>query len=165
MFTPTPAPPPFAALIPAAGLGTRLGQGPKAAVTVGGRSLLAWTINALAPHVAEIIVALPVDFGLPADVTIDPAAKCGATTVRMVIGGETRQQSVLNLLEACETYNVLVHDAARPFVTDRIIRGVQEAVARSEAATTALPLADSLVLGTQAPPDRRRSPRRCRSPR
>ena len=54
-----------AALIPAAGAGTRLGQGPKAYVSVNGRSLLARSIDALRPHVDEVIVALPAGHTLP----------------------------------------------------------------------------------------------------
>lgn len=131
----------FAALIPAAGSGTRLGKGPKAAVTVGGRSLLAWATEALAPHVAEVVVALPEGLSLPADV---PAG------VRTITGGATRQDSVRLLLEATQAEYVLIHDAARPFLSAEIVQAMQEAVLRSEAATVALPVADSLVLGGEA---------------
>ncbi|GHF92638.1 2-C-methyl-D-erythritol 4-phosphate cytidylyltransferase [Deinococcus piscis] len=128
----------FAALIPAAGSGTRLGRGPKAAVTVGGRSLLAWAAQALAPHVAEVVVALPEGLSLPPDV---PAG------VRTITGGATRQDSVRRLLEATSAEHVLIHDAARPFLSAEVVQAVQAAVLRSEAATVALPVADSLVLG------------------
>ena len=50
-----------AALVPAAGLGARLGLGPKAFVRVGGRPLLAWAVAALASCVDEVIVAVPAD--------------------------------------------------------------------------------------------------------
>ena len=133
-----PSTPSYAALIPAAGSGTRLGKGPKAAVTVGGRSLLAWATEALAPHVAEVVVALPGGLSLPADV---PAG------VRTITGGATRQDSVRLLLEATEAEYVLIHDAARPFLSAEIVQKMQAAVLRSEAATVALPVADSLVLG------------------
>ena len=131
----------FAALIPAAGSGTRLGRGPKAAVTVGGRSLLAWAVEALAPQVAEVVVALPAGLTLPPDV---PAG------VRVISGGETRQGSVRRLLEAVDAEYVLIHDAARPFLSADIIRAVEAAVRRSDAATVALPVADSLVRGGEA---------------
>lgn len=126
----------FAALIPAAGSGTRLGKGPKAAVTVGGRSLLAWAAQALAPHVAEVVVALPGGLELPADVP---------TGVRTITGGETRQESVERLLHATNAEYVLIHDAARPFLSAEIIQAMQAAVLETGAATVALPVADSLV--------------------
>ncbi|MDO4264168.1 MAG: 2-C-methyl-D-erythritol 4-phosphate cytidylyltransferase [Deinococcus sp.] len=137
-----PRPSTFAALIPAAGSGTRLGHGPKAAVTVGGRSLLAWAVGALQPHVAEVVVALPGGLELPADV---PAG------VRTITGGGTRQESVRSLLEATTAEYVLIHDAARPFLGAKTVQAVQAAAVRSEAATVALPVADSLVLGGQVP--------------
>ncbi|WP_261664449.1 2-C-methyl-D-erythritol 4-phosphate cytidylyltransferase [Deinococcus sp. Marseille-Q6407] len=133
----------FAALIPAAGSGTRLGHGPKAAVTVGGRSLLAWAVAALAPHVSEVVVALPEGLALPDDV---PAG------VRTITGGATRQDSVRLLLDATGAEYVLIHDAARPFLSADIVQAVQAAVQRSEAATVALPVADSLVRGGEAAP-------------
>lgn len=132
----------FAALIPAAGSGTRLGKGPKAAVTVGGRSLLAWAAHALAPHVAEVVVALPDGLSLPADV---PAG------VRTITGGETRQESVEKLLGATDAEYVLIHDAARPFLSAEIIHAMQTAVLEAGAATVALPVADSLVRSDPQP--------------
>lgn len=145
MLSPSPIthyPSTFAALIPAAGSGTRLGKGPKAAVTVGGRSLLAWAAQALAPHVTEVVVALPDGLELPADV---PAG------VRTITGGETRQESVEKLLYATNAEYVLIHDAARPFLSAEIIREMQAAVLEAGAATVALPVADSLVRSDPQP--------------
>lgn len=125
-----------AALIPAAGSGTRLGRGPKALVEVAGRSLLARSVAALAPHVDEVLVALPGGLSLPAGI---PA--------RAVPGGETRQASVYRLLEATSAEIVLVHDAARPFLPAGVVEALLEAVAETGAATAALPVADTLVRG------------------
>ncbi|WP_245895982.1 2-C-methyl-D-erythritol 4-phosphate cytidylyltransferase [Deinococcus irradiatisoli] len=130
--------PPFtAALIPAAGSGTRLGHGPKAYVEVGGQSLLARSVAALAPQVDEVVVALPQDAGLPA---VGFGGK-----VRAVTGGPTRQASVLALLRACHADVVLIHDAARPFLPQQVLRAVRHAAAEQGAATAALPVADTLV--------------------
>lgn len=123
-----------AALIPAAGSGTRLGLGPKAFVEVAGRSLLGRSAAALAPHVAEVLVALPAGLNLPGDV---PA--------RAVTGGETRQASVLALLRATDAEVVLVHDAARPFLPGAVVGAVIAAAREVGAATAALPVADTLV--------------------
>ncbi len=132
----------FAALIPAAGAGTRLGKGPKAFVTVGGRSLLSWSVSALLLHCAEVVVALPDGLALPADV---PAG------VRAISGGKTRQESVRLLLETAQAEYVLIHDAARPFLAADRVQALQQAVRRTEAATLALPVADALVLGAEGP--------------
>lgn len=113
-----------------------MGRGPKAAVTVGGRSLLAWAAEALAPHVAEVVVALPDGLELPADV---PAS------VRTITGGKTRQESVEKLLRATSAEYVLIHDAARPFLSAETIHAMQATVLEAGAATVALPVADSLV--------------------
>ena len=126
-----------AALIPAAGAGTRLGQGPKAYVSVNGRSLLARSIDALRPHVDEVIVALPAGHTLPEE-----------AGVRVIGGGATRQDTVHALLRATTAEVVLIHDAARPFLGAQTIRALLAAVLETGAATAALPVADTLVRAT-----------------
>nr|WP_246363411.1 2-C-methyl-D-erythritol 4-phosphate cytidylyltransferase [Deinococcus budaensis] len=123
-------------MIPAAGSGTRLGRGPKAFVEVAGQSLLARSVAALAPHVGEVLVALPAGMDLPAGLR-----------ARAISGGETRQESVLRLLEATSAGIVLVHDAARPFLPAGVVGALLSAVAETGAATAALPVADTLVRG------------------
>ena len=123
-----------AALIPAAGSGTRLGQGPKAFVQVAGRSLLERSVSALIGHVDEVLVALPAGMALPAGVRARP-----------VVGGATRQESVLRLLEATGAELVLIHDAARPFLEAATVRAVLAAVRATGAATASHPVADTLV--------------------
>lgn len=125
-----------AALIPAAGSGTRLGLGPKAFVEVAGRSLLARSVAALAPLVDEVLVALPEGLELPEDL---PA--------RAIVGGPTRQESVHRLLRATSAEIVLVHDAARPFLPTNVVQALLEAIPETGAATAALPVADTLVRG------------------
>ncbi|WP_407571376.1 2-C-methyl-D-erythritol 4-phosphate cytidylyltransferase [Deinococcus altitudinis] len=124
----------MAALIPAAGSGTRLGQGPKAFVQVGGRSLLERSVAALTGHVDEVLVALPAGMNLPPGVR-----------ARAIVGGRTRQESVLRLLEASGADLVLIHDAARPFLSAETVRAVLAAVQQTGAATVAQPVADTLV--------------------
>ncbi|WP_034385882.1 2-C-methyl-D-erythritol 4-phosphate cytidylyltransferase [Deinococcus sp. YIM 77859] len=125
-----------AALIPAAGSGTRLGRGPKAFVEVAGQSLLARSVAALAPLVDEVLVALPEGWSLPQGI---PA--------RATSGGKTRQESVWRLLHATSADVVLVHDAARPFLPGEVVHALLEAVPETGAATAALPVADTLVRG------------------
>ena len=127
-----------AALIPAAGSGSRLGHGPKAYVEVGGLSLLGRSVAALAPYVDEVIVALPAGMELP------PGAQA-RHMARVIVGGATRQASVQALLEATQAQLVLIHDAARPFLPPEVIRAVLDAAQLHGAATAALPVADTLV--------------------
>lgn len=123
-----------AALIPAAGSGTRLGLGPKALVEVRGKSLLRRSVEALRPLVDEVVVALPVGLRLPAGLE-----------ARAIVGGSTRQESVERLLRATRAEYVLIHDAARPFLPENVVLNLLEAVRETGAATVALPVADTLV--------------------
>jgi len=67
--------------------------------------------------------------------------------VELVVGGEHRQQSVENALNAATAAAddvVLVHDAVRPFVTGEIIQEVIDAVEKYGAAIAALPAIDTV---------------------
>lgn len=130
--------PRVAALIPAAGTGERLGRGPKAFVEVGGRTLLERAVGSFVGRVDEVVVAVSPDMCGEAERLVGRAA-------RVVLGGETRQESVYRLLETTHAEAVLVHDAARPFLPPEVIGAVREAVARSGAASIVMPVADTLV--------------------
>ena len=124
------------ALIPAAGTGERLGMGPKAFVRIGGKTLLERAIGSFQGLVDEVIVALP-------ESHIGVYLTDG---VRRVMGGATRQDSVQHLLETATSEIVLIHDAARPFLPQEVVRATLAAVLEVGAATVALPTADTLVL-------------------
>ena len=124
------------ALLVAAGRGERLGSpGPKALVTVDGRSLLDWSLAALraAPEIDEIVVALPEGVEAPPGVV-------GVT------GGRERSHSVRHALAASIGDPVLVHDAARPLVTPELIAACLAAVAVDgvDAAVAAAPVTDTI---------------------
>jgi 2-C-methyl-D-erythritol 4-phosphate cytidylyltransferase/2-C-methyl-D-erythritol 2,4-cyclodiphosphate synthase len=138
----------IAALIVAAGRGTRAaasGGGPKQYAPIGGRSVLAHTIEAFAghPEIEEVKVVIHEDdSGLY-------AAAAGSTPKLSspAIGGATRQASVLNGLEALAASSpdlVLIHDAARPFVSAVTISKVIEMLKNGPAALAALPVTDTL---------------------
>ena len=124
-----------AALIPAAGEGLRLGRGPKALVTVAGETLLNRAVKAFAGLVDEVVVAAPpkVEGGLE------------LSGMRVVSGGVTRQESVYNLLQATDADTVLIHDAARPFLSRQVIEAVIDAVKTYGAASTVAAVADTLI--------------------
>lgn len=123
-------------LLPAAGMGQRIGRGPKAFLRVGGKTLLQWALEGFS-WAEEVVVALPPGLGL------------ALPGVRVVEGGATRQQSVYNLVQAACGEVVLVHDVARPFVVRAAVDRLLEAVARVGAATLALPVPDTLVQDQQ----------------
>ena len=128
----------IAALIPAAGDGLRLGRGPKALVMVAGETLLSRAVRAFSGLTKEIIVA------------VSPAMQetwggLEPSTVRFVPGGPTRQESVYNLLGATDADLVLIHDAARPFLSREVIGAVVTAVKTHGAASTVAAVADTLI--------------------
>jgi 2-C-methyl-D-erythritol 4-phosphate cytidylyltransferase len=127
------------AVIVAAGRGERLGFGrPKALVTVAGKPMLEWSVEALraVDAVAGIVVALP-----PEELGAAPA---GTTAVA---GGAVRSQSVRAALGACaEGDPVIVHDAARPLASARLFERALEELERSgaDAAIAAAPISDTI---------------------
>ena len=126
-----------AALVPAAGSGERLGRGPKAFVEVGGRTLLAWAVEALAPHVGEVLVAVAAEHVERARSLVPQA--------RVVEGGASRQETVERLVAACTSRWVVVHDAARPFLDAPTVRAVLRALPEARALSVVTSVADSLV--------------------
>ena len=107
------------AIVPAGGLGVRLGgRVPKQYLTVGGVPLLVRTLRALgrARSVDGIVVAVPVD-RLAATRAL--LARFRVRAVEIVAGGAERQDSVWNGLQAtpADAEWIVVHDAVRPFLT------------------------------------------------
>jgi 2-C-methyl-D-erythritol 4-phosphate cytidylyltransferase len=136
------------ALIAAAGAGERLGiDRPKAFASLGGRPLLAESLERLdgCPLIDAIIVAAPPGWEEPSILLAEELAV--SKVVACVTGGATRAVSVgAALFEVpLGALVVVVHDAARPLVTDavveRLIRPLGEGF---EGAVPALPVADTL---------------------
>jgi 2-C-methyl-D-erythritol 4-phosphate cytidylyltransferase/2-C-methyl-D-erythritol 2,4-cyclodiphosphate synthase len=129
------------AIIAAGGSGRRLGSPvPKQLLEVGGRSLLERSVDAFRTHpaVGDVIVAVPADM-----LAAPPAWLSGVT---LVPGGERRQDSVANAFEKVDpgAAIVLVHDAARPFVSADVITRAIEAAAAHGAAIVAVPVSDTV---------------------
>jgi 2-C-methyl-D-erythritol 4-phosphate cytidylyltransferase/2-C-methyl-D-erythritol 2,4-cyclodiphosphate synthase len=129
------------AIIAAGGTGRRVGAAvPKQLLTIGGRTLLERSVEAFRSHpaVTDVIVALPA--------SLMSAPPSGLDGARLVAGGERRQDSVANAFDVLpETTDVvLVHDAARPFVSsDVITRAIDAAIAHG-AAIAAVPVSDTV---------------------
>lgn len=138
--------PSFAAVVVAAGSGSRAGGG-KQWRDLGGKPVLRWSVEALLAAGAEE-VAVVVSDGAEPQAQI---ALTGLAGWRVASGGATRAASVRNGLKAlggAEDRPVLIHDAARPFLNADVIRRVIEGLAEADGALPALPVADSLRLAS-----------------
>lgn len=141
-----------AAIIPAAGLGTRMGRGAsepstrKQFLSIGGAPIFVHTIRrfAAAASISEILVA--VRESDQADVAALLAEESFSKPVRVVIGGDNRQESVKNALAAVadDVEIVAVHDAVRPFVTTELIDQVVEQAQRDGAVILGVPAVDTV---------------------
>lgn len=137
----------IAAILPAAGLGTRMGsEVPKQFLEIEGTPIVLLTLRRLAESrsISEFFISTRTE-ELGAFEQRLAGEKLGAP-VRIVKGGETRQQSVANALGriAPDTELVLVHDAVRPFVTvEQVKRVIAEAGTRG-AAILGMPAIDTV---------------------
>lgn len=137
----------IAAIIPAAGLGTRMGAGlPKQFLELDGMPLILFTLRRLAacPAITDFFIATRAEEVLSLQDKVARAAL--GRPARVVHGGDTRQQSVANALAQVDpaTEIVVVHDAVRPFVTpEQVERVIAEARARG-AAILGIPAIDTV---------------------
>jgi 2-C-methyl-D-erythritol 4-phosphate cytidylyltransferase/2-C-methyl-D-erythritol 2,4-cyclodiphosphate synthase len=133
-------------IIAAAGRGERFG-GPVAKqwLSLGDTTLVEHSVRAFAhvPRVQEILVVVP-DVDAPEARSL--AARPCSKPLRLVRGGARRQDSVANAFHASapDADIVLVHDAARPFVTNEMIEQTIDAAAESGAAIVALAVHDTV---------------------
>ena len=133
-------------VIVAGGQGSRVGGTElKQFRWVGGKPMLLHSLQTFMARrdVVNVVCVLP-----PA-LAGDPPPwifQCDVDRLMISIGGKTRRQSVANGLDdlADEAKIVLIHDAARPGVTDAMISRVIEATRRDGAAAAALPVVDTL---------------------
>ena len=136
------------AVIPAAGAGSRAGfDKNKILQKMGGASVLWRTVSAFAKNenIAGIAVCAS---GADRDAIARELARF--PSVLLTEGGKTRTESVKNALEVlaalpCPPDYVLIHDAARPFVSQKIIDDCVKTVRAHGSAVCALPCTDTLV--------------------
>lgn len=135
-----------AAIIAAGGRGSRLGADrPKQFLEIGGRSILELSVAALAAsdRISEIVVALPEDH-------LDAVAKAlkGSITtpLHFVAGGARRQDSVANAFARTSSNAdvIVIHDAARPFVTGDVIGRAIDGASSYGAAIAAVAVRDTV---------------------
>lgn len=134
-----------AAIIVAAGRGTRAGGDlPKQWQMLSDRQVAAYAMDRFARHPAIARLVLVVH---PDDIENQPWPK--APQAQIVTGGQTRAASVRAGLEAVagEVDQVLIHDAARPLVSDAVIDRVLAALATHIGAAPAVAVTDTLWHG------------------
>jgi 2-C-methyl-D-erythritol 4-phosphate cytidylyltransferase/2-C-methyl-D-erythritol 2,4-cyclodiphosphate synthase len=135
----------IAAVVLAGGRGTRSGGDlPKQYRALGGDPVIASSLRLFLGHPAISMVQPVIHAD---DHPRYAAATAGLALAAPVIGGATRQDSVLaglNALEAAAPDFVLVHDSARPFATATLVDRAIAAVQKSGAAIPALPVTDTI---------------------
>ncbi len=129
-------------LIPAAGSGRRMGtEQNKLLIELEGQPVIYWTLQAFEEHpwVDEMIV-------ISGDSQIIAVAETFTKTTGTVAGGENRQASIKNGINRIEPENaiVVVHDGARPNVTEKVISAVIAKAAEYGAAIAAVDAVDTI---------------------
>jgi 2-C-methyl-D-erythritol 4-phosphate cytidylyltransferase len=159
------------AVVLGGGAGNRFGAAmPKQLLTLCGKTLVEHCVTAFrqAAGVDEVLLVMPPGYA-------DEAARLVGDQVSAVIaGGVTRSDSVRNAIAhltgaglAAETTGVLLHDAARPLVSQRIIEDCVTALSKHDAIGTAVPTSDTIVVAengvmSHVPP--RDTLQRCQTP-
>lgn len=135
-----------AAIIVAAGKGERAGGGlPKQFADLGGKPVLAHSVDAFLAHGAINQVVVVIGAGQQALAT---EALAGREALHLVEGGAERQDSVAAGLAQVSARRVLIHDAARPFLSDAVIDRLIAALEDHDGAVPVLPVVDTLATDT-----------------
>jgi 2-C-methyl-D-erythritol 4-phosphate cytidylyltransferase/2-C-methyl-D-erythritol 2,4-cyclodiphosphate synthase len=133
------------AIIAAGGRGLRFGgTSPKQLLTLGGRPILARSVDAFVACdvISEIVVALPADLASAPPAYLQQRGK----PVTVVSGGDERRASVANAFTRVSgrAEMVVIHDAARPLVSDDLIRRTVAAASEAGAAIAAIRAHDTV---------------------
>ncbi|NOZ62950.1 MAG: 2-C-methyl-D-erythritol 4-phosphate cytidylyltransferase [Calditrichaeota bacterium] len=149
-------------IIAGGGRGTRMASAvAKQFLEIQGKPILFYTLKKFEQSSAidNIVLTAPADsVGRVRDIV----EKFHISKIRAIVaGGNSRQESVGNGLKKVseETTLVAIHDAVRPFVSERHIRSVVEAARENDAAILAVPVKDTVKIAVEgeirATPDRR----------
>ena len=130
------------AVIVAGGRGSRVGKNiPKQFLKINGEEILSYSVNTFLkhPNINEVIIVSHSDW---IDVVSEKYKNC-----KVIVGGDRRQDSSLNGILATDnlTTNVLIHDAARPFVSTEIITACLEALNHSDGTAPIMKTSNSLI--------------------
>ena len=133
------------AIVVSAGSGSRAGEGePKQYRLLGGKPVLTWSVLAMLQRneIAAVVVCVPVGGVAQAQAILPVSSR-----IIVVEGGKTRTDSVRAGLRALQPHapdRVLIHDAARPGLSQPVLQELLAALSGAEAAAPALPIADAL---------------------
>ena len=140
------------AVILAGGIGARVGGNtPKQLLPLAdGRSVLEHAVSAFeqSPHIHEVCIVMHSDYIAYAEQML--LANAWQKVRNIIPGGKERWESSVNAIRRLgdkakgEEVNLLLHDAARPFVSQDIIARVCEALEQHEAVTVAIPSTDTV---------------------
>ena len=140
------------AVILAGGIGARIGSNtPKQLLPLqDGRSVLEHAVDAFeqSPHIQEICIVMHPDYIMHAEQML--LANAWQKVSHIIPGGKERWESSVQAIKLLgdeakgEQANLLLHDAARPFVSQDIIARVCEALEEHEAVTVAIPSTDTV---------------------
>ena len=147
----------YIAVILAGGIGARVGGNtPKQLLPLAdGRSVLEHAVSAFeqSPHIDEVCIVMHPDYIAYAEQML--LANAWQKVHHIIPGGKERWESSVNAIRRLgdkairreangEEVNLLLHDAARPFVSQEIISRVCEALEEHEAVTVAIPSTDTV---------------------
>ncbi len=105
-----------------------------------GMPVLCHSLSAFMPFADEILVACRTEDEARINAILSPFP-----CARPVRGGATRGESVFRALKEAKGDMVLIHDAARPFVTPEVIKNCLESVKKYGSAIAAVPLTDTVA--------------------
>ncbi len=138
-------------IVAAAGKGKRMGMSVNKQFTLlAGKPVLVHTLEGLSGYAFSgiSVVVAPGEEDYCKKNVLEPYNL--GDTVKLVSGGEERQDSVFNALKSLpfSTDIVVIHDGARPFVTREILKETIEASVEHRASITAVPVKDTIKIGT-----------------
>ena len=118
------------------------GDTPKQFTQIAGRSLLDFSVATFSntPAIDNIIIVVPIQF--------EDELKAKYPNHKIIVGGQTRKESSFNGLLACSTSTkkVLIHDAARIFITQDLIENCIIALSNADSVTLAIPAIDTIAI-------------------
>lgn len=137
----------YSLIIPAAGSGKRMGHGHnKLFISLAGKPVLWHTLKAFekAEGLSEIILAIRPEERQDIEDLLDRQSL--GVPVRMVTGGDTRQESVFNALQAVDRLSdcVWIHDGARPFITAEVREKLMSSLKLNPHSIVAVPAKDTV---------------------
>ena len=130
------------AIILASGSGTRFdSEIPKQYIEIGNKKIIQYSINAFAisKFIDQIIIVVTNKY-------VEEISTQNPNHI-VVSGGESRVESSYNGLLACpkNSKKILIHDAARPFVSQKIIKSCIDGLDRYKAVVTSIPATDTVI--------------------